>query len=662
MAIAPFGLGQNQRGAKNFDESQGYDPSKTQYGGSETFASDERIRLLDEAKKADARKANALDPTQMRQSREGQSDALALMRARANNTDPNTSVSGKMMNAGLARVMSANQSAAAGARGPAGLALAQQQSAANTANAMQQTSADAGAAAAQEASQNLNAWSGAATNQRGQDFESANANAQLEARQRALNDARWQASEGLRAHVSDAALQGGIHQQQQQLEGSMAKEKMEQERAKGNAANEMSWFDKWTGAANNVLGAGAKVAGSDVRMKAGTTMLDGSAPPQLAPGTEDDENTKPKAKPAEPSALSRAFAGFREGLIPQQQPVYVVQPQPGTTMNSPVESKDFVSLPGSSGMGVETNPTAAPGPYGDAYMPLAAGGGMDVAGMGQHINALQEESRTQGQTMMSPVDSKDFEPMPTEGVEGHAMGMPRGERSALSRAIDDAHARDNAGAMQPGDIELDAPGPILTAAGDIHPEWKAAREKELKERRPSEDIELDPKDAPTVMELDDEGKEIRNPAMESYLASTAPAAYRYKPEYQGHPGSAPGVNVGPASAQAIRATPVGATMIEEDPDTGMLGINKDKALKTTMSATSYVNRKVDHLARALGVDKPKKKQQRPAPEPQRPEVVYERQRLPTEMVYSRDASGRIVAQEAPPYLQRDNLARAMGRR
>ena len=145
---------------------------------------------------------------------------------------------------------------------------------------------------------------------------------------------------------------------------------------------------------------------------------------------------------------------------------------------------------------------------------------------------------------------------------------------------------------------------------------------------------------------------VVNPAMESYLASTAPAAYRYKPEYQGHPGSAPGVNIGPASAQAIRANPVGATMIEEDPDTGMLGINKDKALKTTMSATSYVNRKVDHLARALGVEKPKARQHRPAPEPQRPEVVYERQVLPPEMVYTRDASGRIVGQVAPPYLRR----------
>jgi hypothetical protein len=31
----------------------------------------------------------------------------------------------------------------------------------------------------------------------------------------------------------------------------------------------------------------------------------------------------------------------------------------------------------------------------------------------------------------------------------------------------------------------------------------------------------------------------------------------------------------------------------------MLAIDKDKALKTTMAATSYVNRKVDHLARAL---------------------------------------------------------------
>jgi ubiquinone/menaquinone biosynthesis C-methylase UbiE len=44
---------------------------------------------------------------------------------------------------------------------------------------------------------------------------------------------------------------------------------------------------------------------------------------------------------------------------------------------------------------------------------------------------------------------------------------------------------------------------------------------------------------------------------------------------------------------------VGSTMIEEDPETGMLAINKDKALKTTMSAVSYVNKKVNNLSRAM---------------------------------------------------------------
>ena len=91
------------------------------------------------------------------------------------------------------------------------------------------------------------------------------------------------------------------------------------------------------------------------------------------------------------------------------------------------------------------------------------------------------------------------------------------------------------------------------------------------------------------------------PAMESFLASTPPSAYRYKPEVEGMPGSSAGVNVGPPDARLIRdASPIGATMIEEDPKTGLLGINKDKALKTNMSSISYVNKKVDALARALG--------------------------------------------------------------
>ena len=88
--------------------------------------------------------------------------------------------------------------------------------------------------------------------------------------------------------------------------------------------------------------------------------------------------------------------------------------------------------------------------------------------------------------------------------------------------------------------------------------------------------------------------------MEAYLHATRPSVYQYKPEFQGVPGTQPGPQVGPASAQQMARTPVGATMIEEDPETGLLGINKDKALKTTMSAAAYLNDKIDALEKRLG--------------------------------------------------------------
>lgn len=78
-------------------------------------------------------------------------------------------------------------------------------------------------------------------------------------------------------------------------------------------------------------------------------------------------------------------------------------------------------------------------------------------------------------------------------------------------------------------------------------------------------------------------------AMEQYLKSTSPAAYEYKrPEY-----GSPGVHVGPASAQEMAKNPIGSTIVKKDPNTGMLAMEPDKAIKTTMSATSYVNDKAD---------------------------------------------------------------------
>lgn len=86
--------------------------------------------------------------------------------------------------------------------------------------------------------------------------------------------------------------------------------------------------------------------------------------------------------------------------------------------------------------------------------------------------------------------------------------------------------------------------------------------------------------------------------MEDYLASTRGSVYQYKDPNM--PGASPGSQVGPPSAQDMQKTRIGQTMVETDPRTGMVAIDKDKALKTSMSGLSYLNDKVNGLARVLG--------------------------------------------------------------
>ena len=85
--------------------------------------------------------------------------------------------------------------------------------------------------------------------------------------------------------------------------------------------------------------------------------------------------------------------------------------------------------------------------------------------------------------------------------------------------------------------------------------------------------------------------------MEDYLATTKPALYEYKDPNM--PGASPGPQIGPASAQKMEKTAVGSTVVDTDPRTGLKAIDGGKALKTTMSAVSHVNDKVNKLDEVL---------------------------------------------------------------
>ncbi len=76
--------------------------------------------------------------------------------------------------------------------------------------------------------------------------------------------------------------------------------------------------------------------------------------------------------------------------------------------------------------------------------------------------------------------------------------------------------------------------------------------------------------------------------------SMAPSSYQYRAEFT-PPEQKPGeTNVGPM-ADKMAANPVAKTAIVEDPKTGLLAIDKTKALKLTMGGLSDLQRQVDRM-------------------------------------------------------------------
>lgn len=216
-----------------------------------------------------------------------------------------------LMDTGMNNVRAQQASAAASARGPAGLAMAQQNAAANAANAGQQLAGQMGAVRAQEQlgamqgyAQSVQGIQNAAAGIRGQDYGAAGmynqsrglsqqgsiAQGQLEANQRAMNDAYQMGMENNRKAVYGAQLGANF-------EDRAAIDRGHQVGA-GIQSGQDARTDKYLGAGASAVG--SMMAMSDVRNKediqdisAGQTVgrglqyagssLSGQALPPMAP-------------------------------------------------------------------------------------------------------------------------------------------------------------------------------------------------------------------------------------------------------------------------------------------------------------------------------------------------------------------------------------------
>lgn len=255
----------------------GYDPNAKRYGGSaEASAAAEHDRAA-EADRAQSRTGVQLDKSQSNYAaqqadyaRQEQGAAMGLMRARATGQAP--SIAQMQADRQMDQARSAQTSAAASARGPAGLAMAQQGAAANMAAAQQGISGQAQIAAAQERQAAEQAYFGAASGIRGGDVsqqqlyaQQAGAQAQLDAQQRAANDAKSmfydQGSWDVNNRNQDAAMReqailSGAH-------GSADSQNAQTNRE--NAHDKFGWKDAM-GAVGGLASAGIGLL-SDVRSK-----------------------------------------------------------------------------------------------------------------------------------------------------------------------------------------------------------------------------------------------------------------------------------------------------------------------------------------------------------------------------------------------------------
>ncbi len=194
-----FGRGQNKRLAGGFYNAAGYDPNASLFGGQKgglkkyTTSIDGRTRALDnQATMADARQANLANYSRANvwegaqaQARQGQQQLAQAQMDRALGRTP--SIAQMQADRQMQQAAAAQGAQQASARGAAGLALAGQVAAGNTANAQSSISGQAQINAANERMQAEGAAQNAFGNIRGGD-----ANAQAAAAQQAQFQAQQQ--------------------------------------------------------------------------------------------------------------------------------------------------------------------------------------------------------------------------------------------------------------------------------------------------------------------------------------------------------------------------------------------------------------------------------------------------------------------------------------
>lgn len=551
--------------------------------------------------------------------------------------------------ANMDRAASAQASLAAGARGPAGLALAQQQAAAQTANAQAQINqqAYAGRAAEQEAARNSYAAQAAGIRGGDQSSQAQAANqaqyqANMKAQNRAQNDSTALAYEGNRGSVYGQNLQGSQNKSGQLNANYWGEQNFQQQRAENEKNRSAARTNAYIGAVGNGVGAVA----SDERAKKNVqplgmgelASLHMSQMPEprsrlaaLVSNNDDGELRQRELGAVEKAtgkhgigdflasaikAGGGAMSGYARGggaQMPEWRNVYEAP-----KMLSAVETKQPVS---------------------DA---TAAELGRKADTMREDESAKSKASLARGPAVGSKPSVGDIAAAGLRrkaGAMGDRMAASHAASLARGPAVGSSLARAMGPAVDPGDpvaLEMRPPMPLGPVAvqpsidrANAAPQFAMLSDERAKreaynqgrldgesniEKQFAKRFQGGQKSVATMLEgagdevpraygvpsKEDQGRmtpTTTGDPMEDYLATTKPALYEYKDPNL--PGASPGPQIGPASAQQMEKTAVGSTIVNTDPRTGLKAIDGGKALKTTMSAVSHVNDKVNKLDEAL---------------------------------------------------------------
>lgn len=295
-------IGRNQNKHQNFGDSDKYDKNRFEYGGKPGAADAYAARYQASAGGWD-NKANEYGAQQqglfnqgqvgMQQqmaARAQQQQAADLMMRRANGEAP--SIAQMQGDRAMGQAVAAQASQMASARGPAGLALAQQNAGNNMANAQGDIAGQSMVAAAQERLAAEQAAFGAYSGLRGTDLSSAQTafGAGAQSGQLGLSAGTLAANyAGMENQVRQNQTQANI-EQQRILSGSQQQgQQIESQQDQNNAARDMAMLKMALGAgadAGSAVGKiGAKAVGGPVRM--GNPYLVGEQGPELIIPSQD---------------------------------------------------------------------------------------------------------------------------------------------------------------------------------------------------------------------------------------------------------------------------------------------------------------------------------------------------------------------------------------